>query len=212
MTKAVAVTIEGSQPLKNVRRERFCFEYLRLGVLIQAAAAAGYSNKNQKVLSVTSSRLFAKPSVRARVDYLRRNICEATRLNAVWIVTRQMQIADADIADCFDAHGNVLTPTQIPERTRYAIAGIDTEQRLERDGGDSTDVVTRKVRLSDKISALKALERWVMPELGSMDNPFHHEHEHEHRLSQEQADAVIRAARAQAHEKLVRVVPEEDHT
>src|SRR5436190_937410 len=76
MTKALAISYDGSKPLKNNLHERYA--RFRAAALPRIAAfrKAGNTAKNDHVADTNSFRLERKPGVRERIEYLARQAQE----------------------------------------------------------------------------------------------------------------------------------------
>jgi phage terminase small subunit len=67
--------------LDNIRRERFCREYIRTGVASRAYKASGYKASNRNTLDVCASQLLRKPKVASRISELRCQMTYKTKIS-----------------------------------------------------------------------------------------------------------------------------------
>jgi len=70
MAKALAITFDGSKPLKNNLHERYARFRAQALPRIVAFRKAGNTAKNDKIADANSIRLEKKPGVRERIEYL----------------------------------------------------------------------------------------------------------------------------------------------
>lgn len=134
------------------KQEAFVREYL---IDLNATAAyrrAGYAAKGNAA-EVGAHQLLRNPKVAAAVAAAQQQRSERTKVDADWVLTRLAEEADADMADLYDASGNLKPVHDWPKVWRTGlVAGIETVQ--ERDGTDSDGnpvfVTVRKVKLADR--------------------------------------------------------------
>jgi hypothetical protein len=76
------------------------------------------------------------------------------------VLREYARIAFFDLADLYDAEGNLLPLDQLPIDARRAITSIETEELFDRDRGTKTPIGgLRKIRFANKVSALDALAK-----------------------------------------------------
>lgn len=75
------------------KQERFCLEYLKDLNATQAYIRAGYKVK-ESVASVNASRLLANAKISARVEQLKAERSEKTRIDAEWVLKNLIQVAN----------------------------------------------------------------------------------------------------------------------
>lgn len=85
--------MDGQEPLKDQRRERFCHEYLVDMIAKKAAIRTGYS---QKTATVQGSRLLTYADVQARVAFLAKAAQERVGIKAEDLLRRAETILTAD--------------------------------------------------------------------------------------------------------------------
>lgn len=133
------------------QQERFVQEYLTCLNASKAAVRAGYSPK-------TAGRqgwdLLKHPEIARAVESARQRVAEKTKVELERLVLEAMRIALVDIGDAFDAAGNLLSITAMPEHVRRAIAGVDVVIKNVAAGDGATDTI-HKVKFWDKGRALE---------------------------------------------------------
>lgn len=140
-----------SRPL-NARRAKFVDLYLKSGNATEAARGAGYS---EKTAYAQGSRLLKEPEVAAEIAERTKDAAKAAGLEVVDIFRHLKAIATVDIAQAFDADGELLPINKMPEDVRRAIAGFDVEELYEGKGENRMRTgQVRKVKLWDKNTAV----------------------------------------------------------
>lgn len=135
--------------LENRKQETLCQEYLIDLNQTQAAIRAGY---NPNTARTTSSELFAKPDIRARVDELMAERSKRTGVNQERIIRELARIAFVKAPNLIDNFGNLKDDASDDDTA--AISAIRTKVTSGKDGESS---IEREVRLSEKSKALELL-------------------------------------------------------
>jgi hypothetical protein len=130
MAKALAITSDGSKPLKNNLHERYA--RLRAAALprIVAFRKAGNTAKNDHVADANSFRLEKKPGVRERIEFFARQAQERIAEKRAALEEQLWSVMEADIGDCFET---------------YEAANVGEEGKLETDG-DGKMLTVKKQR------------------------------------------------------------------
>lgn len=133
-------------------RELFLRIYVAQGCLDaqKAYIAAGYSPNGAKQSAHQTLKL---PAVRARLEILLRKQLQKVDITADRVMLELGRRAFSDIREIFDADGNLLPLTDLPDDAAAAIDGIEIVE--EKDKGARTI----KVRRSGKDAALGLLAR-----------------------------------------------------
>lgn len=100
----------GSKRLKNRRHESFARHYTTEinGIMhnaTQSAIKAGYS---ERTAGVTGNKLLKLSSISERIDFLTAIIFKKCELNAEYVITRLMRMADDDISNYLKFQMDVL--------------------------------------------------------------------------------------------------------
>jgi phage terminase small subunit len=139
------------------RQSEFVRQYLVDLNAAQAAIRAGYS---AKTAATCGPRLLRFAQVRKAVEEAQAKRAERLDLRADHVLHELVRVARVDIGDAFDEQGRLKPLKDIPEDTRRAIAGIETDE-LYAGGGDNRVEIgqTRKLKFYDKVKALELLAR-----------------------------------------------------
>ncbi len=142
--------VPGSAPLKNPEHEKLAREYAAGASMAGAWRAIGrdpMKNGNQW-------RTFRRPDIQARVEYLRGEFNRMAGISLAALQARLLRIADANIADFFEADGagrlRLRNVTTLPRAVTAPIA----ELRLDADGAI-------KLKVADKLHAIDSLLRTI---------------------------------------------------
>ena len=160
-----AVVPHKTKPLSD-RQRLFVDEYMIDRNATQAYIRAGFSPKGAQP---SSSKLLLNPMISAEITRRVEEYSRTAGMTMTMLLEEARKIAFSDIADIFDAEGNLLPIQQIPPATRVAIAGIEVlyeKSKIIRDpGGKDEEVDTlvtriegvKKVKMYDKLAALMKL-------------------------------------------------------
>lgn len=143
-----------TKPLTE-KEEAFCQNYLIDFNGAAAARKAGYSEDSAREIACQN---LAKIHIRERIEQLRAGMGKSFNITRERIAQEYARIAFGDIRKIFKEDGSLLMPHEWDDDTAAAIAGIDTDDLFEGFGREREQVgVTKKVKLSDKRSALDSL-------------------------------------------------------
>jgi phage terminase small subunit len=150
------------------REKLFVAAYLKDPNGTQAAVAAGYSERSARQ---QATRLLTKASIRAAIDAATTKVAEDAGLTKESVLRQLQRMVEADIAQCFDEHGNLKPIHEIPVELRTAIASVESEELWEGSGEARTRIGSaRKVKLWDKNSAIEK----AMKHLGLLKERVEH--------------------------------------
>lgn len=139
----------------SVKQRRFAEEYIVDLNITKAAIRAGYSRTSARTIG---RDLLANPDVRAEIAELQAEVMERTRSTAEAVIEGLQRIAYFDSARVFDSAGNLIHPSQWPERDRMALSSFDVVIRNTQAGDGIVDKVA-KVKLADRLAALELLAK-----------------------------------------------------
>ncbi len=123
----------------TVKQEKFCQLYAQTGNATQAYKDCGYKYKNDTVARVESTRLVAKPSIKARIEELQKQSETAAILTLEQIKERLTMIAMQSLEEEQIVSGNV-------------VEGIG-------DGCSSARIMKKKASIRDATKALELLAK-----------------------------------------------------
>jgi len=144
----VPMVSSGLSPL----RRRFVEEYLIDLNATQAAIRAGYSPRGA---TAVASRLLRKGPVAAAVAEAMAARSARVAVDADWMLRRLVAEVEADLADLYDADGDLRPVADWPAVWRQGlVAGIET-------ASDRAGAKVRKVRLCDRLRRIELIGRHV---------------------------------------------------
>lgn len=132
------------------KQEMFCREYLADLNATQAAIRAGYRPKGAHV---TASRLMANSEVQKRIETLKIERTERTRITSDYVLKRLVEIDELDIQDILLDNGDIKQVSEWPAQWRKSIQSVEVVAKKE--GGET--VYVKKVKIPDKIKNLELL-------------------------------------------------------
>ena len=131
------------------RQERFCLEYVVDLNATKAAIRAGYAEKNAYATGAENLR---KPEIKKKIAQLQSEIAKRTEIIVDMVVRELAAIGFADVRECFDASGNLINPSKLPDSIAKVVAGIDMIEVKK-------DVRVKKIKLWNKVQALESLAK-----------------------------------------------------
>ena len=144
-----------SGPLKNARHERFAQEYLIDLNATQAYARAGYAAKGNAA-ETSAARLLRNVQVQARIDELKGERSERTKVDADWLLSRLAEESVADIAELYAEDGSVKPVKDWPLIWRQGlVSGVEVERIAEGIG------TVTKIKISDRIKRLELIGKHI---------------------------------------------------
>lgn len=139
------------------KQTRFVAEYLVDLNGKQAAIRCGYSVKTAES---QASRLLRNAQVAAAVADGQAKRLQTAELSAVRVLEEMRRLAFFDVADIFDAEGNLRPIHDIPAEARAAIAGIEVARaNFDKTDGKKSDEWLHKVKLASKDRTLEMLAK-----------------------------------------------------
>lgn len=137
------------------KRRLFVREYLIDLNATQAAIRAGYA---EKAAQEQGARLLSFAMVKQAIEVGMAERAARTEITADRVLTELGKLAFLDIRKAFNADGSMKPLDQFDDETAAAIAGLEVYEELDPDGVVVLGRV-KKLKLSDKISALTLLAR-----------------------------------------------------
>lgn len=123
-----------------------------------------YSTKNMKEATINreAHELLKTPKIAARIAELKKGVFDAAKLTIERIVEEYMRIAFLDPGKLYRSDGSLVPMHELDEDTRRAVAAIDVIEMAGKGGEDDAPVVvTKKMKLVDKLGALNDLTRYM---------------------------------------------------
>eukprot|EP00913_Durusdinium_trenchii_P005308 g4954.t1 len=159
--------------------ERACRELMK-DITDQAAAYKRAGSKAKPpALRSGASRLFAKPAAKKLIASLMEKRNDSVEVDAVWVLQRLLDEANADMADIYADDGSLLPVHEMPEIWRKGLlAGVEIEETKEQ---LDEMKVRHRINKNDKIIDLGPFGQVIMR---TMDTP-------ERIIGFEVADSVV---------------------
>jgi phage terminase small subunit len=147
-------------PIKNLRQETFCHEYIKDGDKCRAYRASGYHPKNDNSCNVLVCQLLKNVNVKARLREMQQRIAAKVEINAVKVLNELARIGTSDIRKAVGRNGCVLDPAEWDDDMAAAISSIKVEKLFEGKGKDKVHIgYTQELKLWDKNTALGNLAK-----------------------------------------------------
>ena len=147
--------INGDRRNVRHRESRFVAAYVLTLNASKAAIAAGYSPHKA---NVTGAQLLARPSVARAIEEAHEAQLHRLHLSSDEVLMELLRLARSNIADAFDANGDLLPIKQMPENLQRAIGSAEIVIKNAAAGDGHTDRVM-KLRLWDKVKSLETLAK-----------------------------------------------------
>lgn len=139
------------------KETKFVKEYL---IDLNATAAAIRAGYSEKTASQIGYQKLQKNSVQEAITVAQKELSVKSGITPEKVIEGFRQIAEADIADCYDENGNLKNIHDIPKATRMALAGLDVFEEFEGRGENREQIgFTKKIKLWDKLKALDSLAK-----------------------------------------------------
>lgn len=144
----------------TARQQRFVEEYLRDLNATQAAERAGYS---KRTANEQAAQLMKHPEIIAAIDAAKSDRSERTGVSADWVLRRLVEEAQADLADLYDAKGDLRPIAEWPPIWRQGLVqGIEINALYEGHGEDRVQIgEMKKIRLSDRVRRIELIGKHV---------------------------------------------------
>ncbi len=158
VTDSVSYIGHAPEPTRlTPKEEAFCIAVLS-GQNPSDAYRAAYAPQRAKAKTIheMSSRLMAKPKVRARIEMLMQPVIERAQLTREEWLGGLARICLADIRKMFDDHGNPIAITKFTDNEAAAIAGFEVySDRAPSRNVSEVGGRTVRVRMVDQLKALE---------------------------------------------------------
>lgn len=153
--------VPAARDLLNPKQLRFIQEYIVDLNATQAAQRAGYS---AKTAYSQGERLLKNVEVAAAIARAIEERSLRTEVSSDWLLKRLAAEAQADVADLYDATGDLRPVKDWPLIWRQGlVAGIESvREKIGEDGdGEPVFAMVRKIKLSDRGKRLELIGRHV---------------------------------------------------
>jgi phage terminase small subunit len=124
--------------LSNERHEQFCRHYVAHGNAERACQQVGYHPDNARHLQI-------KPHIAARITELSDTLLKASDITAKRVMLELGRVAFSDMRKLYRPDGAMVPIHELDDDTAAAIAGLEFEERLEKETREEVDLVTGEV-------------------------------------------------------------------
>lgn len=139
------------------RVQYFCRFYASHANASQAIVEAGYNVKN---IAQAGQKLLENEYVRAYINNLSATLFDKIGMTRGWLAKRYKEIIDVDITDIYNEDGTFRQLSEIPKKTKRAIARIKVEELYMKIDGQKENVGrTVDVLFYDKLKAIDGVAR-----------------------------------------------------
>jgi phage terminase small subunit len=125
------------------RHETFCQRYALHGNQSLAARESGFADRS------SGWRLLRKPAIAARVESLQQSALADAGISSARVVNELARLGFANMADYVDRRGNFTVNRLTRDQAAAVVEFTETTS--------ATGVVTRRIKLADKLTALDKL-------------------------------------------------------
>jgi phage terminase small subunit len=147
-------------PLKNLRQETFCLEYMKTGDITASYRKAGYKPLNDNSCSAGASQLLRNIKIKSRLSELQERTANRVEVSAARVINELGRIAFSDVRKVIGQDGTIVDTKDWDDDMAGAVAGIETEKLFEGKGKDKVFIgYTQKLKLWDKNTALTNLAK-----------------------------------------------------
>lgn len=148
--------IKGAEPLKNLRHEEFCHEYLRTLSPAEAGKATGYKNRQN------AWDVLQRDDVQERIAYLNTQRMNRVDVDADYVLKRLVEIDQMDVLDIMDDAYNFKPIGEWPPIWRQYVSNIENIEQFEGYGEDREQSGwLKKIKWPDKVKNLELLGKHV---------------------------------------------------
>jgi len=124
--------------LSNDRHELFCRRFVEHRNAALACQQVGYHPDNARHLQV-------KPHIAARIEELTSVLLKASDITAKRVLLELGRVAFSDVRKLYRADGAMVPIHELDDDTAAAIAGLEFEERMEKETREEVDLVTGEV-------------------------------------------------------------------
>lgn len=141
------------------KQQRFVQEYIIDWNATQACIRAGYSKKNADRIG---PELLTHPKVSEEIKKHSKKISAKAEIDAVWVLKRNAEMLEADIADIIDDDGSYKPIKEWPKIWRQMLQGVDIKEVFDGFGKERQKVgEVVKIKFIDRLKALELIGKHV---------------------------------------------------
>jgi len=141
--------IKGAEPLKNLRHEEFCHEYLKTLSPAKAGEAVGFRTRQH------AWDVLQREEVEERIAYLNGQRLNRVDVDADYVLKRLVEIDKMDVLDIMDEKLNMKPLDEWPPIWRQYVNSIENMEITDSAGW------MRKIKWPDKVKNLELLGKHI---------------------------------------------------
>ena len=141
--------IKGAEPLKNLRHEEFCHEYLKTLSPSEAGKATGYKNRQN------AWDVLQRDDVQERIAYLNTQRMNRVDVDADYVLKRLVEIDQMDVIDILDDKLQMKALKDWPPVWRQFINNVESVELSDGEGW------LKKIKWPDKVKNLELLGKHI---------------------------------------------------
>lgn len=141
--------IKGAEPLKNLRHEEFCHEYLKTLSAQEAGKAVGFKTRQH------AWDVLQREEVEERIAYLNTQRLNRVDVDADYVLKRLVEIDKMDVLDIMDEKLNMKPLDEWPPIWRQYVNSIENMQITDSAGW------MRKIKWPDKVKNLELIGKHI---------------------------------------------------
>lgn len=148
--------IKGAEPLKNLRHEEFCHEYLKTLSAQEAGKAVGFKTRQH------AWDVLQREEVDERIAYLNGQRLNRVDVDADYVLRRLVEIDQMDVLDIMDDNFCLKPISDWPKVWRQFVSNVENNEEFEGYGEDREQSGwLKKIKWPDKVKNLELLGKHI---------------------------------------------------
>ncbi len=147
------------------KHERFCWEYIE-DLNATKAYMRAFPGCSYETAMANSHKLRNTQEVSRRIDEILDEVNRGKKINIMEMMEVAAAIIKSDPKRLFNEYGQIRPVQEMDQNTRAAIASIEVSETItgsseERSSGNGAMIRTAKIKMVDKLGALKLMGQWL---------------------------------------------------
>jgi phage terminase small subunit len=148
--------IKGAEPLKNLRHEEFCHEYLKTLSAQEAGKTVGFKTRQH------AWDVLQREEVEERIAYLNGQRLNRVDVDADYVLRRLVEIDQMDVLDIMNDNFCLKPISDWPKVWRQFVSNIENNEEFEGYGEDREQSGwLKKIKWPDKVKNLELLGKHI---------------------------------------------------
>lgn len=148
--------IKGAEPLKNLRHEEFCHEYLKTLSAQEAGKTVGFKTRQH------AWDVLQREEVEERIAFLNGQRLSRVDVDADYVLRRLVEIDQMDVLDIMDDNFCLKPISEWPKVWRQFVSNIENNEEFEGYGEDREQSGwLKKIKWPDKVKNLELLGKHI---------------------------------------------------